>query len=96
MRERERDKERAVNLFEVCVCVHAGECVGVCMGLWVYVCVCVCPTCLGSGDEGSVPLLVLPVDIQVRTLGQRYDNINVTLVTRHHQPRLRESEREKE
>lgn len=46
-------------------------------------------TCLSGGDERRVSLAVLPVHIQMRALGQRYDDVHVTLVTRNQQPDLR-------
>lgn len=48
-----------------------------------------CVTCLCSSDEGSVSLAVLPVDVQVRTLRQSYDDVHKPLVTRNQQPYLR-------
>lgn len=40
------------------------------------------------GDEGRVSLAVLPVDVQVRTLRQRYDDVHVALIARDQQPYL--------
>lgn len=51
-------------------------------------------TCLRRGDEGRVSLAVLPVDVQVWTLRQRYDDVHVALVARHQQPYLEGQERE--
>lgn len=51
---------------------------------------CVDLTCLSGGDESCVSLTVLPVDIQIRTLRQRYDDVNITLVTCNQQPYLRQ------
>lgn len=45
-------------------------------------------TSLSSSYESCVSLAVLPVDIQIRTLSQRYDNIHVTLVTCNQEPCL--------
>lgn len=39
-------------------------------------------TCLCGGDEGRVSLAVLPVDVQVRTLGKGYDDVHVALIAR--------------
>lgn len=49
-----------------------------------------CVTCLSSSDERCVPLAVLPVDIQIRTPRQRYDDIHVTLITCNQQPYLKQ------
>lgn len=46
-------------------------------------------TCLRRGDEGRVPLAVLPVDVQVRTLRQRYDDVHVALIARDQQSYLK-------
>lgn len=47
-----------------------------------------CLTCLCGGDERCVSLAVLPVDVQIRTLRQSYDDVHVTLITRDQQPYL--------
>lgn len=74
----------------VSICVHGTE-----SAPDLDLCVCCCVTCLCSSDEGSVPLAVLPVHFQVRTLSQRYDDVHETLVTRHLQSSLRERREEK-
>lgn len=45
-------------------------------------------TCLRCGDKGCIALVVLPVDIQVRTLGESDHYIHITLVTRHYESSL--------
>lgn len=52
--------------------------------------ICCVFTCLCRGHESRVALVVLPVHIQVRTLGKGDDHIHVTMVTRHNQARLEE------
>ncbi|TNN84644.1 hypothetical protein EYF80_005059 [Liparis tanakae] len=44
-------------------------------------------------DECCVSLAVLPVDVQMRTLSQRYDDVHEALVTCNQQPCLRRKEK---
>lgn len=46
-------------------------------------------TCLSSCHEGCIPLVVLPVDIDVGTLRERYDHIHPAHVTGYYQPILK-------
>lgn len=80
-------------LHTVCVCVFVSVCLCVCVTKPVsdkLLCPFVCVTCLGGGDERCVPLAVLPVDIQMRTLRERYDDVHVALITGDQQPYLRQ------
>ena len=45
-------------------------------------------TCLHRCDESGVALVVLPVDVKVRALGESDDHVHVTMVTRYNQPSL--------
>lgn len=63
----------------VCVCVCARR-----HYAWLQMCL----TCLRGGDQRCVSLAVLPVDVQIRTLRQSYDDVHVTLITRDQQPYL--------
>lgn len=54
-----------------------------------YVYLHMCVTCLSSSDESCVSLTVLPVDIQMWTLRQRYDDVHVTLIGCNQQPYLK-------
>lgn len=76
------------NCVFVAVCVmnqRACECVSVRRHhAWLQMCL----TCLCGGDERCVSLAVLPVDVQIRTLRQSYDDVHVTLITRDQQPYL--------
>lgn len=45
---------------------------------------------MSSSDESCVSLAVLPVDIQIGTLRQRYDDVYVALVACDQQPYLRQ------
>lgn len=76
-----------------------------CVSDILYYCgqVCVCAevhvvelTCLRGSDESCVSLAVLPVDLQIQTLRQRYDNIHVTLVTCNQESCLRSKRTERE
>lgn len=46
-------------------------------------------TCLCSSDESSVAFLILPIHVQIWTLREGNDHVHITMVTRHHQTRLK-------
>lgn len=46
-------------------------------------------TCLRSSDKGSVALVVLPVNVNIRALGQSDDHVHVAMVARHYKARLK-------
>jgi len=77
-------------------CYAACQCLCVCVcvskptpNIKLSVCACLYVTCLCGSNESSVSLAVLPVDIQVWAMRQRYDDIHKTLVTCNQQPCLR-------
>lgn len=77
----------------VCACVFVTERRCVCVTKPVsdkLLCPFVCGTCLGGGDERCIPLAVLPVDIQIRTLRERYDDVHEALITGNQQSYLRQ------
>ena len=45
-------------------------------------------TCLHRRDQCRVAFVVLPVDVEVRALGESDDHVHETLVTRYNQPSL--------
>lgn len=40
-------------------------------------------TCLCCSDQGSVALVVLPVNVNIRALRQGHDHVHVPMVARH-------------
>lgn len=46
-------------------------------------------TGLCCSDQGSVALVVLPVHVNIRALGQSHDHVHVPMVARHYQAGLK-------
>lgn len=53
-------------------------------------------TCLCCSDQGSVALVVLPVHVNVRALGQSHDHVHVSMVARHYQAGLKAAAEEED
>lgn len=46
-------------------------------------------TCLSCSYKSGVPLIVLPVNIQIRALRKSDDHVHIAIIARHNQARLK-------